>query len=205
MSQTERVRSFYDDIAPQYDRWVGYFEKVLVGEGRRWACAQAAGEVLEVAIGTGRNLAFYPEGVRLTGIDLSPAMLAIARRRADELGRQTDLREGDAEALDFPDGRFDTVVSTLSLCCIPDERKAVAEMRRVLRPGGRLVLLDHVVSNVAPVRAIQRVLEPLWVHLHKDSLLRRPLEHVRAEGLEIVWQERSKLGIVERVLARKPA
>ncbi|MCI0460922.1 MAG: class I SAM-dependent methyltransferase [Gemmataceae bacterium] len=205
MNQTERVRSFYNDIAPQYDRWVGYFEKVLVGAGRRWACAQAAGEVLEVAIGTGRNLVFYPEEVRLTGIDLSPAMLVIARQRAGELGRQADLRVGDAQALDFADARFDSVVCTLALCCIPDDRKAVAEMQRVLRPGGRLVLLDHVVSNVALVRAIQRMLEPLWVHFHKDSLLRHPIEHVRAEGLEILWQERSKLGIVERVLARKPA
>jgi ubiquinone/menaquinone biosynthesis C-methylase UbiE len=205
MSQTERVRSYYNDIAPQYDHWVGYFEKVLVGDGRRWACAQAAGEVLEVAIGTGRNLTFYPKGVRVTGIDLSPAMLAIARRRANELGQQADLREGDAQALDFPDERFDSVVCTLSLCCIPDERKAVVEIRRVLRPAGRLVLLDHVVSNVAPVRAVQRLLEPLWIHWFRDSLLRRPVEHLQADGFEMVWQERSKLGIIERVLARKPA
>src|SRR5439155_6306790 len=132
MIQKDRVRSYFDEPAPHYDRRIRFFERILCGDGRQWACAQAAGEVLEVAIGTGRNLAFYPKEVRLTGIDMSPAMLDIARRRAQGLGRPVDLQPGDAEALTFADGSFDTVVCTLSLCCVPDERKAVAEIKRVL-------------------------------------------------------------------------
>ena len=203
INERERVRTHYDNLAPKYDKCIGFFEKVLFGDGRRWACSQATGDVLEVAIGTGRNLIFYPEGAFVTGIDLSPAMLEIARQRASELGRKVDLQVGDAEALSFPDESFDSVVCTLSLCCVPDERKAVAEMKRVLRPGGRLVLLDHVLSDATLVRAVQRILQPLWVRLHADSLLRRPLEQVRAEGFELEFQERSKWGIVERVIARK--
>lgn len=204
MSPTERVRAYYDRLAPRYDRRIRVFEKLLFGDGRRWACSQAAGDVLEAAIGTGRNLAFYPDDVRLTGIDLSPKMIDIARQRARELDRQVELQVGDAQALSFADASFDTVVCTLSLCCIPDDRRAVAEMKRVLRPGGRLVLLDHVASDVAVVRAVQRALEPLWVRFHAESLLRHPLELVRAAGFEIEWHERSKWGIVERVIARKP-
>ncbi len=90
------------------------------------------------------NFPFYPQGVRLSGIDLSPAMLEIARKRAEELGVDADLGEGDAQQLPFADASFDTVVCTLSLCTIPDDRRAIAEMKRVLRPGGRLLLLDHV-------------------------------------------------------------
>ncbi|MBI3461956.1 MAG: class I SAM-dependent methyltransferase [Planctomycetes bacterium] len=202
--ETERVRRHYEDLAPKYDKLIRFAEKILFRDGRRWACSQATGDVLEVAIGTGRNLPFYPAGVRLTGIELSPAMLELARQRANELGREVELRVGDAQALDFPDHRFDTVVCTLSLCCIPNDRKAVAEMKRVLRFGGQLVLLDHVASDVLLVRAVQRLLEPLSVRFGADSLLRRPLEHVRAEGFEIKWQERSNWGIVERVIARKP-
>jgi len=119
---------------------MGFFERVLFGDTRAWVCSQAAGDVLEVAIGTGLNLPFYPESTRLTGIEWSPAMLGVARGRAAKLGQSADLRGGDAYDLPFPDVSFDTVVCTFSLCAIPDERRAVAEMTRVLRPGGRLLL-----------------------------------------------------------------
>jgi Methyltransferase domain len=154
--ETERIRRIWEKQAPRYDRSVALWEKILFGDGRWWVCSQIHGEVLEVAIGTGLNLAFYPDGVRLTGVDLSPAMLGIARQRARELGMEVDLREGDAQGLSFPDESFDTVVCTLSLCGIPDDRKAVAEMKRVLRPGGRLLLLDHVRAASRVGRAVQR-------------------------------------------------
>jgi ubiquinone/menaquinone biosynthesis C-methylase UbiE len=142
--ETERLKRVWEREAPTYDRRMGFFERVLFGDGREWVCSRASGEVLEVAVGTGRNFPFYPQGVRLTGIDLSPAMLRIARKRADELGADVDLREGDAQELPFPGTSFETVVCTLSLCNIPGERRAIAEMKCVLRPGGRLLLLDHV-------------------------------------------------------------
>ncbi len=200
-----RWRRYWDKHAPGYDRQMGFFERLMVDDGRAWVCSQASGEVLEVAIGTARNLAFYPAGVRLTGIDLSPAMLTIARHRAQELGRTVQLREGDAHALDFPDASFDTVVCTFSLCTIPDERRAIAEMRRVLRAGGRLLLLDHVASSAWPARAVQRLLELVTVPMGNEHFLRRPQEHVQAEGFQIERRERFKLGIIERLAARKPA
>jgi len=178
-------------------------EKLLFGDGRAWVCAQATGDVLEVAVGTGRNLSFYAEGIRLTGIELSQEMLTIARRRAATLGREVDFQQGDAQALPFPDAAFDTVVCTFSLCSIPDDRKAVAEMKRVLRPGGRLLLVDHVPSTVRLWRHIQWLLEQGTVRLEGEHLLRRPLEHVLAEGFEIERAERFKAGIVERISARK--
>jgi len=202
--ETERIRRIWDKQAPTYDRNAALWEKILFGEGRRWVCSRTHGEVLEVAIGTGLNLAFYPDGVRLSGVDLSPAMLGIARQRARELGIEVDLREGDAQGLPFPDESFDTVVCTLSLCNIPDDRKAVAEMKRVLRPGGRLLLLDHVRAASRLGRAVQKALEVVLVRLGGEHLLRRPLEHVRAEGFRIEEQERYKPGgIIERLAARK--
>ncbi len=204
--ETERVKQIWEKGASRYDRRIGLMEKAFFGDGRQWVCSQASGEVLEVAVGTGRNLPFYPPGIRLTGIELSPAMLRIARARADDLGtRGLDLREGDAHELPFADGSFDTVVCTLGLCNIPDDRRAVSEMARVLRPGGRLLLLDHVRAASLPVRAVQRALEVATLRFERDHLLRRPLEHVVAEGFEIERQERYKAGIVERISARNPA
>jgi len=202
---TERVRRLYDAAAGRYDRSIALFERLLFGGGREWVCSRARGEVLEIAVGTGRNLPFYNEDVRLTGIELSPEMLAIARRRTRELGREADLRSGDAQDLPFRDASFDTVVCTLGLCTIPDDRGAVAEAARVLRPGGRLLLLEHVRSPVLPVRVLQTLLNPLTVLLENDHLLREPLRYVEAAGLVLELAERSKWAIVERLAARKPA
>jgi len=93
----------------------------------------------------------------------------------------------------------------LGLCTIPDDRAAVREVRRVLRPAGRFLLLEHVRSPSRAVRAVQRLLDPLFVRFEGDHIVREPLEHLRAEGFAVERLERSKLGIVERVAARKPA
>ena len=204
VAETERVREIQDKHAGGYDRQMRFFDRVLFAGGREWACSHAQGDVLEIAVGTGRNLAFYPPGVKLTAIEFSPEMLAIARKRAEEIASQVDLREGDAQALEFEDGSFDTVVLTLALCTIPDDRKAVTEVRRVLRPGGRFILMEHVRSPVLPVRAIQRLLDPVAVRFEADHLLREPLDYLAEVGFEIESVERSKWGIVERGVARKP-
>jgi ubiquinone/menaquinone biosynthesis C-methylase UbiE len=203
--RAQRLRRYWDNHARSYDKQIAFWERRLFGDGRQWVCAQASGEVLEVAVGTGRNLPYYPQGIRLTGIEFSPQMLQLARRQADRLGLQVDLRLGDAQALQLPDASFDTVVCTLSLCAIPDERRAVAEMKRVLRPGGRLLLLDHVAAAPRWVRAIQWLLEQVTRPLGEEHLRRRPLLQVQAEGFQVEQRERSKLGIVERLTARKPA
>ena len=200
---TTRVLDVYEKQAPYYDRVIAVAERLLFAGGREWACRQASGRVLEVGIGTGRNLPYYAADVELTGIDLSPAMLARAQARARDLGRAVDLRAGDAECLPFADASFDTVLATLTLCSIPDDVTAVAEMARVLRPGGRLVLLDHVASPSPAVRRTQRLLEPLFLRLAEDHLLREPGTAVRRAGLVVEEATRSRLGLVLRLTARK--
>lgn len=203
--QNARRRRAWDKQASAYDRQIGWFERHVFGEQRAWACAQAEGRVLEVAVGTGLNLAFYAPGADVTGVDLSPEMLQIARRRAAELGRNLELREGDAHDLPFDDESFDSVVATYSLCNIPDPSRAVAEMRRVLRPGGRLVLVDHIRSASRPVFWAQKAIELVSVRLDGDRMTRRPAVENLADGWEIVEQERlGWTGMVERLVARRP-
>jgi len=199
-----RLVTYWDKHASRYDREMDRWDRRLFGASRPWACGRAAGDVLEVAIGTGRNLPYYPDGIRLTGIDLSTQMLGIARDRAASLGREADLRPGDAQALDFPDFSFDTVLCTLGLCAIPDERRAITEMARVLRPGGRLLLVDHVVAGPAALRAIQWPYGRISVPLAVEHFRRRPLTYVRDLGFRIEQSERFRFGIVERLVALKP-
>lgn len=202
--ETERIRALFEREAPKFDRIMDHWDRLLFAGTREWVCSQADGEVLEIAIGTARNLPYYPDGVRLTGVELSPAMLDVARGRIAELGRAVDVKLGDAQALQFADSSFDTVICTYALCTIPDDRAAVREVKRVLRPGGKFVLAEHVRSPVAVVRALERAIEPLAIRFGGDHLTREPLERLKAEGFTIETVRRSKLGIVELVSARKP-
>ena len=110
--------------------------------------AAGSGKVLEVGIGTGATIPHYGPGVELTGIDLSPGMLAVARRNATRLGIAAEMREMDAQHLEFPERSFDAVVFTLCLCTIPDPELAIREGLRVAKPGGRMIFLEHVRSNL---------------------------------------------------------
>ena len=196
-SETERVRRIYDRRTTTGPASRG-------DVNLRWLCTQARGETLEVGGGRGRTLPFYPRGLHLTGIDLSDVALGVAQNRADALGLNAVLRQGDAADLPFPDDHFDTVVFAFVLCTIPDDRRAIAEAVRVLREGGRLLLVEHVRSPNRAVRTIERLLDPITVRRQADHLLRDPLEHVIAEQMEIETLERSWFGALERLAARKP-
>lgn len=152
---TAKVLHTYEKSAPTYDKKIASFELGFFRGGRAWIGARAHGRILDVAIGTGRNLPHYPPEAIITGIDLSPAMLEVARQRAADLGIDLDLRTGRAEHLPFNDNTFDTVVCAISLCTIPEPAAAIAEMQRVLVPGGHLLLIDHIRSSWPPIVAAQ--------------------------------------------------
>ena len=199
-----RQKRVWDKSAPSYDKQISFFEKIWFGGAREWLGERAQGRVLEVAIGTGRNLPHYPADITITAIELSPAMLAIARQRATDLGRAVDFREGDAERLPFEDASFDTVVCAFSLCTIPSPAAALDEMRRVLRPGGRLLLVDHIGSAWPPIYALQWLVERPTIHSAGEHFTRRQLPLVRAAGFQVVESERLKAGSIERIHAVKP-
>jgi ubiquinone/menaquinone biosynthesis C-methylase UbiE len=191
-NEAERVRRFYDEYAGTYDRWMRFYDRVMLGDGRRRVCSRAEGRTLELAIGTGLNLPFYPGDVRLTGVDLSPAMLSVAGQRARELGVDVELRLGDAQALDLPDDSFGTVVSTLFLSTVPDPLRAAAEVWRVLKPRGCLLVLDHVRSPNRPVRWADRLLDPPMRRFAGVHLLRDPLDYLGTMGFRVERCDRSR-------------
>ena len=189
--------------AARFDAMMLRLEHRFFAGTRNWICGRASGDVLEIAVGTGLNLPHYPDAVRLTGVDLNPELLEFARRRAGMIGREIELFEADAMALPFPDESFDSVVCTFALCEVPDDAFAIGEALRVLRPGGSLLLADHVVATNLLVRAGQRVLESVTIRVSGEHFTRRPSAHLDAQGAKVVAGDRLTYGAVERVHARK--
>ena len=200
-----RLVRYWDDEAARYEDSTASVERRYLADSRRWVGQRAAGSTLELAVGTGLNLPYYPVSVSLTAVDWSPRMVQAAERRARGLSRPIALTTADAMALPFADDEFDTVVCTFALCCIPDERAALTEAIRVLRPGGSLLLADHVVATNLVLRALEHLLELVTIPPQGEHYTRRPLKTVRALGLTIVDTERLTYGAIERVHARKPA
>ncbi len=218
-ARAARLRRRWDREASAYDRAFAAAEQRMFPDVRRRLCALARGDVLEVAIGTGLNLPHYPRDVTglgpaggrggsVTGVEWSPGMLDVARQRADGLGLDVDLRLGDAQRLDLPDRSVDTAVCTFSLCAIDDDAAALAEMVRVLRPGGRLLLADHVTSTFWPLRALQAVADLVSVPWAGERFSRRPMRWIEARGdageLVVEQHERTRAGVIEWVAARVP-
>jgi ubiquinone/menaquinone biosynthesis C-methylase UbiE len=178
-----------------YDRLSRGWEERHGEEFRGELLRRACGRVLEVGAGTGHNVPHYPAGVEeLVLSDPSPASLARARRRLAQAGRRGICVEAPAERLPFEDGRFDTVISTAVLCTVADPAAALAEIRRVLRPGGQLLFSEHVRSDDPALAKWQDRLEGLWrlvaagCHPNRDTLAA-----IEASGLEIVELERGEL------------
>ncbi|HEX9099593.1 MAG TPA: class I SAM-dependent methyltransferase [Candidatus Dormibacteraeota bacterium] len=162
------------------------------------------GRVLEIGVGTGLNLTHYPAGTDVTGIDLSPKMLEIARRRAADLDLKVDLREMDAEALDLPNQSFDSIVYSLCLCTIPDPVRAIKEGIRVARPAARMIFFEHVRSNLLPVALLQELINPLTVRFMADHWNRRTVDTIRAAGIEPDYLRRAWLGMFVLAAGRAP-
>jgi ubiquinone/menaquinone biosynthesis C-methylase UbiE len=196
--RTRRTQREYDQEAATYDR-SAWADRLLMGDSRERLCGEASGRTLEVAIGTGLNLDHYRDDVLLVGVDLSAGMLRVAAQRARDVGRRVRLIQSDAQRLPFSDSSFDSLVCTLSLCAIPDQTAAVAEMYRVLVPGGRLLLVDHVEYAKVPMRWVERFRTQL--HAHRE----RPLDVVRRQGFVVDRLDRLAFGFVDRIVAHHPA
>lgn len=206
MTETDRIRRLYDDRAATYDRSIGIVERILLGRLRHAYGALLRGATIEVGVGSGLNIPFYsPAVTRAVGVDLSQEMLRHAREQASQLGIPFALVQADAEALPFPDAAFDTVAISLALCTIPDPVKALLELGRVCRPGGKVVMLEHVRSTARPLAAMQTALSPLneraiGCHLDRDTFgLARSLGF----SIDETWSR--LLDSVQLVVARPPA
>ena len=203
---TARTQARYQRIAPFYDRMEGLAERRDHPWRRRlWSLVRGP-QVLEIGVGTGKNMPFYPPGLSVTAIDLTPGMLERAHRRAAALGVNVTLQSGDAQQLDFPDDTFDEVVATFVFCSVPDPVLGLREAARVLKPGGRLLLLEHVRAVAPLLGALMDLLNPVVVRMMGANINRRTVENVQRSGLYVQQVEDVGLGgIFKLIVAEKQA
>lgn len=193
----------YDLLSAVYDPLMRPLEARRLGPWRRELMRHVRGDVLEVGIGTGANLGLYPEGVRLTGIEPSAGMLERARRKARALDLSVDLRQMGVERLDLPDDRFDSVVSTLVFCAVPDPLGGLQEVRRVLKPGGTLVMLEHTRSCRFCLDLLLKALTPLTAALFGEHFDRATASTVQEAGLTLHENRLLGLGVFHLIRASK--
>lgn len=205
-SDTERTRRAYDRSALWYDIEEWLPEKLTFRNWRKrlWGLVPG-GEVLEVGVGTGRNFPYHAEKMQVTAIDLSPKMLRRAEARAKRDGVPVSLRTMDAQALDFPDSQFDAAVATFVFCSVPDPVLGLSEVRRVLKPGGRVYLLEHVLSHKPVLGWLMRHTNNFWRALSGANIARETVANVEAAGFDIVSVENLRLDVVKLIVAEKAA
>ena len=197
-----QTRRRYDRIAPIYDAVEWAMERrVRHWRENLWA-RLPAGLTLEAGVGTGRNLPYYPAGRDVVGLDISPRMLERARRKPGRSGSRVVLELGDVQRLPHADGTFDAAVATFLFCSVPDPELGLRELRRVLKPGGRLLLLEHVLSERHFVRPLMRALDPIPFHLWGAHIDRETVARVRAAGFVDLDVHDLFLDVVKRIEAR---
>lgn len=203
----QHTRSRYDLIAPLYNVMEWPVEQLLFKGWRKQLWDQITGpNVLEVGVGTGQNIPYYPEDIEVTGIDLSPGMLKRAKQRLTK--KQEDhltLREMDAQQMDFTDNTFDEVISTFVFCSVPDPISGLKETLRVTKPGGKIYLLEHMrADSTALASAMDKLDSPIH-YLSGVHIARQTVSNVTKAGWEIKnVRDLTSGGIVKMIEASKP-
>lgn len=200
----DKIRQRYDRLAPWFDSLEGFLEGLIFRRLRKRLWAQVQGEhVLEVGVGTGKNFAFYPDRARMTAIDFSPKMLEQAKRKRERKQLDVHLDLMDVQSLAYADNSFDTVIASFVFCSVPQPRKGLKEIYRVLKPGGQLLLLEHVLSSNKMVAKLMNLLNPLMVRLVGANINRQTVKNVQACPFKSILVDPASSDMIKLIRAVK--
>jgi phosphatidylethanolamine/phosphatidyl-N-methylethanolamine N-methyltransferase len=198
------IKKRYDRIAPFFDFLEAPMEGLFFRQWRERLWAKAAGHhILEVGVGTGKNLDYYPKAARITAIDFSPAMLKQATQAKDRKSAQVELALMDVQSLSYADNSFDTVIASFVFCSVPLPIKGLKELYRVCKPGGQVLLLEHVTSSKPIIACAMSILNPVVVKLFGANINRDTVKHVRACGFSSVRVDERSGDILKLIEAKK--
>ncbi|MFQ6052486.1 MAG: class I SAM-dependent methyltransferase [Candidatus Hydrothermarchaeota archaeon] len=198
----EEVKRRYDRIANFYNFYELPMEIIFFKKWRKELLSDLHGRVLEIGVGTGKNLTYYPNDSEVTGIDISPKMLEKARKLiiAKNL-TNIDLKIMDAEHIDFPDDYFDFVVGTFVLCSVPDPVSTLKEMSRVCKDNGKIMLLEHMQSQNPFIAKILDFINPLTRDIFGFNVNRKTIVNIKKAGLKIEKAQNLLADIFKMIVA----
>lgn len=182
MNSTDKIKKRYDRISRVYDIFEQPMEVMSLNKWRVEIAKDLKGKVLEVGVGTGKNILYYPDDLDITAIDFSNKMLAKARERAAKLKKQVNLIQMDAQNMEFEDSTFDMVFTTCVFCSVPNPVKGLKEIRRVCKPNGKVIMIEHVRSERKILGLVMDIFNPLTVNLYGANINRRTVENVYKAG-----------------------
>lgn len=201
--ETEKIRKRYNRTARFFDVMGTLMDKGSMGKWREAVWNEAKGNVLEVGVGTGKNMEYYTDDIEVTAIDFSENMLEKARIRSKSLGKKVNLRLMDVQALEFQDEIFDTVIATCVFCSVPDPIKGLEEVVRVCKKNGKIIMLEHVRSQKPFIGNIMDILNLLVVRLVGANINRNTVENLKMAGLVVDKEKDLMMDIVKELVCTK--
>ncbi len=203
-SDSSVIKHRYDRLAPYFDGLEAVMEGLFFKSWRKQLWAKVDGHhILEVGVGTGKNFDYYPAGARITAIDFSQIMLEQAINKKNRKNIAVDLNLMDVQSLCYADNSFDTVIGSFVFCSVPLPRKGLKELYRVCKPGGQVLLLEHVLSSRPVIAKAMNFINPAVVALVGANINRNTLKNVKACPFASVRVDDNSSDIIKLIEARK--
>lgn len=197
---SEKIRKKYNRAARFYDILETPMEMMALREWRIDLMKGLEGNILEIGVGTGKNIEYYPDDISITAIDFSEGMLQKAREKAEKYNKNVTLIQMDAQDMKFPDNTFDTIFTTCVYCSVPDPVKGLKEMRRVCKPNGKIIMIEHVRSEKWLLGAVMDILNPIVVTTYGANINRKTVENIYKSGFTDVNSNNLYGDIVKKIV-----
>lgn len=202
LNLNEKIRNRYDRVSRVYDLFEQPIEMMALRRYRKDIMKELKGKVLEVGIGTGKNIPYYPDNIDITAIDFSSKMLERARIKATNLNKKVNILLIDAQQMDFPDNTFDSVFTTCVFCSVPDPVQGLEEVRRVCNPDGKIIMIEHVRSEKKVIGAFMDMINPVFVNLYGVNINRRTISNIKTAGFIHVEEINLMGDIVKKIIIK---
>lgn len=196
---SEKIKNRYNRISPIYD----FFEKpmeMMMSRWRKEAIGEVSGKVLEVGVGTGKNIEYYPDNVNVTAIDFSPKMLSVAKKKFDGIKNNIVFMEMDAENMNFKDNTFDTVFTSCVFCSVPDPVAGLKEIRRVCKKNGKIVMLEHVRSKGRISGFLMDIFNRIPLYLYGANINRDTVNNLKLAGFTEIHEKNLVSDILKKII-----